>query len=244
MKPAAISPKTKELSNSGLEVYKNFFAAETSWTYLLLGDLFSLAFGNFPGVIGYGARALLTPFLLNKCGKRPAIGRQVQIRNSKAVTFGNKVLIDDFVVADPQGLGANLYLGDNVSVGKFSLLVAKKSQISLAAGVNIASHCRIATESGINIGESTLIAAYCYIGPGNHQRSSGDGEHLIEKPMEKRGGVEIGSHCWIGTRATIMDGVKIGDGAIVGAHSFVTEDVPAGAVVAGCPAKIINKAKA
>ncbi|MCB0322363.1 MAG: acyltransferase [Bdellovibrionales bacterium] len=58
--------------------------------------------------------------------------------------------------------------------------------------------------------------------------------------MELKGGVRIGKHCWIGTRATILDGVTIGDHAVVGAHSLVREDVPPGAVVAGVPAKIVK----
>jgi acetyltransferase-like isoleucine patch superfamily enzyme len=146
-------------------------------------------------------------------------------------------MLDDYATIDPQGEGAQITISDSVSIGKFSLVIAKKGNINLAAGVNIASNCRIATESRIEIGTSTLVAAYCYIGPGNHQH--GDGP-LIEQPMQIKGGVKIGSNCWIGARATIMDGVTIGDNAIVAAHSFVNKDVPAGAVVGGCPAKIIG----
>lgn len=50
----------------------------------------------------------------------------------------------------------------------------------------------------------------------------------------------IGNDVWIGSRAFIKDGVTIGDGAVIGAHSVVTHDVPAYAIVAGSPAKIIR----
>ena len=238
MSSAATTPKTKQLSEAGLASFKSFFGASTSWPVLLLSDLQNFLFGNLPGVLGYALRSLTQPFFLKSCGRRPAIGRQVQIRNPKAVVFGNKILIDDYAILDPQGENARLEFANTVSVGKYSLIVAKKGLIKLASGVNIASHCRIATESSIEIDESTLIAAYCYIGPGNHQR--GDGP-LIEQPMDHRGGVKIGKHVWIGARATIMDGVTIGDGAIVAAHSFVNKDVPAGATVAGTPARIISE---
>lgn len=234
---AATTPKIKELSSAGIAGFKQFFGANTPWPVLLAADLQSFVFGNIPGIFGYGLRTLSQPFLLKSCGRRPAIGRQVQIRNPKAVSFGNNVIIDDYALLDPQGLAAYLELSDAVSIGKFSLIVAKKGTIKLESGVNVASHCRIATESQITIGESTLIAAYCYIGPGNHRH--GDGP-LIEQPMDIKGGVHIGKHCWIGARVTIMDGVSIGDGAIVAAHSFVNKDVPANALVAGTPAKILS----
>ena len=61
--------------------------------------------------------------------------------------------------------------------------------------------------------------------------------------MDIKGGVEIGENCWIGARVTILDGVKIGNNSVVGAHSFVNKDVPENVVVAGCPAKIIKYLK-
>lgn len=53
--------------------------------------------------------------------------------------------------------------------------------------------------------------------------------------------VHIGNHVWIGTRAIILKGVHIGDGAVVAAGSIVAKDVPAGALVAGVPAKILRR---
>lgn len=52
--------------------------------------------------------------------------------------------------------------------------------------------------------------------------------------------IDIGHDVWIGRDSTIIDGVKVGNGAVIGTRSVVTKDVPAFAVVAGCPAKIIK----
>ena len=52
----------------------------------------------------------------------------------------------------------------------------------------------------------------------------------------------IGSNAWISGAAVILGGITVGDGAIVGAGSVVTRDVPAGATVAGNPARLITKA--
>ena len=60
---------------------------------------------------------------------------------------------------------------------------------------------------------------------------------------ETRKGVKIENGVWIGTRAVILDGVKIGKNSIVAAGSVVTKDVPEFAIVAGVPAKVIKLRK-
>jgi chloramphenicol O-acetyltransferase type B len=52
--------------------------------------------------------------------------------------------------------------------------------------------------------------------------------------------IEIGSDVWIGARAIVLDGVRVGDGAIVAANAVVTTDVPPYAIVGGVPAKILR----
>ncbi|MDX1924727.1 MAG: CatB-related O-acetyltransferase [Rickettsiaceae bacterium] len=56
-----------------------------------------------------------------------------------------------------------------------------------------------------------------------------------------KGDIIVGNDVWIGNSATIMPGVKIGDGAIIGTNSLVTKDVPAYTIVGGNPAKEIRK---
>jgi acetyltransferase-like isoleucine patch superfamily enzyme len=56
-----------------------------------------------------------------------------------------------------------------------------------------------------------------------------------------KGPVEIGRGCWIGAHAVILDGVRVGEGAVVAAGAVVAGDVPAFAVVAGVPARTIRE---
>lgn len=63
---------------------------------------------------------------------------------------------------------------------------------------------------------------------------------LLRYYLTRRGSQNIGNDVWIGAKATKMDGVTIGDGAIVAAGSVVTKEVPPFAVVGGAPAKIIK----
>lgn len=74
--------------------------------------------------------------------------------------------------------------------------------------------------------------------------------HIIDRtdiPMGQQGmriaEVVIGNDVWIGMRVIIMPGIKIGDGAVIGAGAVVTKDVPDFAIVGGVPAKIIKYRK-
>jgi len=238
----AMTPQQRRLSSvehGELAAYKQYVLGEGGWLDLVRYEFLTLMGGNLPGILGFGFRSLFYPSMFRSCEKGVVFGRSLVIRGAGHIQLGRKVLVDDFATLDARDGGA-LDIGAHVSIGRFSIVAAKGGAIRLGSGVNIGTNCRIATQSLIEIGESVLIAAYAYIGPGNHQ--IGDGETpLIERPMELRGGVRIGAHAWIGARATILDGVTIGERAVVGAHSLVREDVPPGAVVAGTPARIIGK---
>jgi maltose O-acetyltransferase len=58
---------------------------------------------------------------------------------------------------------------------------------------------------------------------------------------DRGGGITIGTRAWIGYRAVILPGVKIGEGAVIGAAAVVTKDVEPFSIVAGNPAKFIGK---
>ena len=62
-----------------------------------------------------------------------------------------------------------------------------------------------------------------------------------ERPLYSKGSVVIGNNVWLGNNVCVMPGVTIGDGAIIGANSVVTHDVPAYAVAAGIPARVVKR---
>jgi acetyltransferase-like isoleucine patch superfamily enzyme len=242
----AMSPQQQRFSGEGVSPlvrYRELVLGEGNWLNLLGYELYHLLFASLPGMVGYGSRSLFLPKLLKSGGRGAMVGKNVLFRQPDRIELGRKVMLDDYSVLDVRDRegqieSPSIKLGDNCFIGRQSSIVAKGGKVFLGNACNVSSHCRIATESSIEIGESVLIASYVYIGPGNHQRGS-DGRVMIEGEMEIKGGVKIGSGSWIATRATILDGVSIGKNVIVGAHSLVKDDVPDGAVVAGTPAKII-----
>jgi acetyltransferase-like isoleucine patch superfamily enzyme/glycosyltransferase involved in cell wall biosynthesis len=94
----------------------------------------------------------------------------------------------------------------------------------------------------IEIGDDVLIGSHVLITDHSHG-STTNADMLVEpiaRPLRSKGPVVIEKNVWIGEGACILSGVTIGNGAIIGANAVVTSNVPAGAVVGGAPAKILN----
>jgi len=239
----AMTPQQAALSDtrkSGFRAYRDLsVGGSRGLGAFIINELVQGLCSCLPGLLGFGARSLLYPFIFKKCGLRPAIGKGGLVRVPGQIELGSGVLIDDYVTLDVRGDRAEINIADRVSLGRFSTVAAKYGVINLAAGCNVGSYCRIATNSKVSLGESVLVGAYCYIGPGNHTEGGAD-EPLISRPMDIKGGVEIGEHSWLGARVTVLDGVKIGRHAIIGAHSLVTSDVPDWGVAVGSPARVIK----
>lgn len=241
----AMTPQQKEFtdtSRSGLAAYRRLAVGRGSTLHFLLYETTQLLFSNLSGLLGFASRSITYPWLFKRCGRRPAIGKGVLVRVPNQISLGDGVLVDDGAALDVRGDDASIVLHDRVSIGRLTTIAAKGGNITLHTGCNVGSYCRIATQSKVEIGESVLVGAYCYIGPGNHT-GGGEGSPMIAQPMEIKGGVTIGAHAWLGARVTVLDGVKIGMHAVVGAHSLVKEDVPDYAVVVGSPARIIGSRK-
>jgi len=108
--------------------------------------------------------------------------------------------------------------------------------IRLGSDVFLNFNCVILDVVEVAIGEGTQIGPAVQIYAADHPRD----------PAQRRDGLEcgrpvrIGRNVWIGGGAIILPGIVIGDDAVVGAGSVVTRDVPAGATVAGNPARVLR----
>lgn len=109
--------------------------------------------------------------------------------------------------------------------------------IHLGKNVFINADCKFQDQGGIYIGDDTLIGHNVVLATLNHEEDPEKRGNLIAAP------IKIGNKVWIGSNATILPGVTVGDGAIIAAGAVVTKDVEAKSIVAGVPAKFIRKVK-
>ena len=107
--------------------------------------------------------------------------------------------------------------------------------IKIGKNVFINACCRFQDQGGIEIGASSLIGHNTTIATLNHDFNPDKRANLHPSP------VKIGKNVWIGSDSTILPGVEIGDGAVIGAGSIVTKDIPANSIAVGNPARVIKQ---
>lgn len=106
--------------------------------------------------------------------------------------------------------------------------------ITIGKDVFINSGCHFQDQGGIQIGDGALIGHNVVLATINHDLNPEENRKNHYAP------ITIGAHVWIGSNATILPGVTLGDWAVVAAGAVVTQDVPPRTVVGGVPAKVLK----
>ncbi len=163
----------------------------------------------------------------NSYDKRPIQGIS-RLGFLKNFISSENVIIGDYTYYDdpngPENFENNIlyhfpFIGDKLIIGKFCAIATDVKFIMNGANHNMN-------------GFSTY--PFFIFGKAWQKSAPKEGE------LPFKGDTLIGNDVWIGYKATIMPGVKIGDGAIIAAHSVVSKDVPAYGIAAGNPAQIIR----
>jgi len=136
--------------------------------------------------------------------------------------------------------GGPISLGDKVAIHRNVILeTGREGYIQVAAGSSIHPGSQLkAYVEPILVGEGVMIAANAALYSYDHGLLP---ELTIRRqPLTSKGPITIHNEAWIGTAAIILSGVTIGEGAVVAAGAVVTQDIPAGAIAAGNPARVIK----
>ena len=111
------------------------------------------------------------------------------------------------------------------------------ARIVIGAGVYINRHTMLDANELIEIGAGAMIGPFCYLT--DHDHTAGPELAPGARPLISRP-TRIGPRCWLGAHVSVLKGVTIGEGTVVGAGSVVTKSLPAGVVAVGNPARVVR----
>ena len=161
-------------------------------------------------------------------------------RSGKIDIHGRLVLGDFYATGYPcRGLPSAVEIGRSgvlrvngrVLAGDGTKLLVPAGVLTIGDRTRFDGDTRIICTQEITIGEDCTVAWGVDV-------MDNDFHTINDQPS--RAPIRVGNHVWIGTKATILKGVTVGDGAIVAAGATVTQDIPARTLVAGCPARPIK----
>jgi acetyltransferase-like isoleucine patch superfamily enzyme len=144
-------------------------------------------------------------------------------------------------------LGCSIRIGAQSDVHAAIHMYQPHVQLTIGARTHVGWQTRIDLAAGLNIGDDVLIGWEVLLmdHDAHSLRFSERKDDVVHNHAHwervKKSPITIQDKCWIGARATILKGVCLGEGAIVGVASVVTRDVPPWTVVAGNPARIIRE---
>jgi serine acetyltransferase len=167
---------------------------------------------------------------LKTCGKKTTMGYAFVVQEPYNMSFGSNVTFGhNCIVAcyenqldEPTGYKPVLTIGNNVNFGNYC---------------HISCLNKITIDNGVLTGDNVSIIDNFH---GNQTTEENDIRPAYRK-LYSKGPIHIGKNVWIGKNVCIMPNVTIGDYAIIGANAVVTHDIPAYAIAAGAPARVVKK---
>lgn len=183
---------------------------------------------RYKAVLQTGESKFLPNFSIN-------YNRSTGIQNHKVI-IGNQCLLGASIYLETPDakveIGDRVYMGNSSIIAKTSITLG--NDIMVAWGVTFYDH----DSHSLNYRNRDNDIKQTYV-----DYISEKGNYLKNKNWDvvNSGPIKIEDHAWIGAEAMILKGVTIGEGAIVGARSVVTKDVPPYCVVAGNPAKVVKQ---
>jgi acetyltransferase-like isoleucine patch superfamily enzyme len=165
------------------------------------------------------------------------------LRRRYLTPYGRRLKLDGLAFVGPKvvleiGRGARIELGRWSWLGHGTKIRCHEGVVSIGAKTVMGQECTISAYQHVSIGRECVIADRVMLIDFDH------GVVEADRPVRHQGiykrDVHVGNNVWIGYGACVLRGVSVGDNAIVGTSSVVTRDVPANAVVAGVPARVIR----
>ena len=139
-----------------------------------------------------------------------------------------------------RGMG-HIRVGRFVWIGNGNAIRCHEGHLGIGDKTVFGSNNVVNCYLDVEIGAECIFADWIYLTDFDHRFEEPD------VPIRSQGidtsPVRIGDGVWIGEKATILRGVTVGEGAVIGSHALVTADVPPGAIVGGVPARVLKTRK-
>jgi len=157
--------------------------------------------------------------------------------------FGSRLQTDGICFVGPGvkleiGREAVLRLGRWSWIGHGTKIRVHEGECEIGAKTVFGQECTISAYQHVSIGRECIVADRVMLIDFDH------GVVEVERPIRLQGiykrDVEVGHNCWIGYGACILRGATVGDNAVIGSNSVVSKDVPANAVAAGAPVRVLR----
>ena len=215
----------------------------------LMADLRGTGETSARAFYGGVLRHQVLPKLRGQTAKPLWVGSRTVVEGAERIVYGDggvlRVGLGSFGISSEHDTsvlrvreGAELVIGGVVSLQRGVRVVVDGGRLSIGHGTNVNGvGTKILCATGITIGAMCTFSWDVQVLDNDFHAITSGG---VERPSAAP--VVIGDRVWVGTRATVLKGVTIGDGAVVAAGAVVTRDVPAGAVVAGLPARQVGTA--
>ncbi len=228
------------MSEINLEIrnnYKDFFSAINDSTRGVLGRICGAFLGfrlGFLTGLSWGWRNLrINPFSIVR------IEKHVHLRFAGKFSIGyslkERIPLPGYIRTGLVVMkNGSLKIGKNVSlINGATVHVSPNARIEIGDNTFISYGSQIISRNKISIGVNCAIAWNVTIMDHNL--------HTFHDGSKKKSSINIGDDVWIGHHVTILPGVNIGNGSVIGANCVVTKDVPAKSLAVGNPARIIKR---
>jgi acetyltransferase-like isoleucine patch superfamily enzyme len=138
----------------------------------------------------------------------------------------------------PSVRGTRVVIGAGARIEPFALIrcVGGSGDVVIGENCYVNPYCVLYSGNGITLGRDVLLAPGVALVPANHAFARRDVPIRLQGFLPSKGGIVIEDDVWIGANAVVLDGARIGRGAIIGAGSLVSGQVPAYEIWRGNPA--------
>ena len=197
---------------------------------------------QFPTILGTFARPILYRKIMGNVGNGCLIEKSVRFEIPSRMFINNRVFIGENCWISAGSIRGEITFGDDSFIAHSCTLTAQGGSIQIGKHVHVSRSTYINGIGDIEIGDDTLIGPNVVMISGNHPFDRVDIPIRLQGVQKAK--ITIGKDVWLSANTTIVPGVTIGDGCVIGAGAVVTKDIPPYSIAAGVPARVVNKRKA